>query len=152
MQKNRRYHTVVMRAAAILFTLVMLSSSMIAGRYARYATADAGADGARVAAFDVRQAGELTAWFSVNLVPGDVAKKLVTVTNNSEVALIYTIEIENKHKNLPLTFNYSKTTEIAPGEVKNIPVEIYWPGDAHDPSYTGKVDILYITLRASQMD
>lgn len=51
MTHNRKPHMTVLRLAAVLLILVMLSTSMVCGRYARYTSSDAAEDSARIAAF-----------------------------------------------------------------------------------------------------
>ena len=51
MTENRKAHVIVLRVAAVLLILVMLSTSMVAGRYARYVSSADAEDKAHVAAF-----------------------------------------------------------------------------------------------------
>ena len=147
------------RLLYILLALCLISSAMVSRLYARYTSSAAGSSSARVAAFDVREAGELTAFFSKALAPGQTEKVSVTVTNNSEVAVLYTVEVENVHNNLPLTFaingqNLPYGAQIPCGKdnVQTLELLISWPEEANDISYAGKVDLIKVTLNVTQMD
>ena len=75
MTENRKAHVIVLRAAAVLLILVMLSTSMVAGRYARYTSSASGNDSARVAKFRVTESGDLKTTFIVKISPGKSVDK-----------------------------------------------------------------------------
>ena len=97
MRKQIKPHVFVLRLAAVLLILVMLSTSMLAGRYARYASTATGGDSARVIRF-----GDLTLTESGNfydgnklmVIPGvDLTKKAVVDFTGSEAATYVFLEI-----------------------------------------------------------
>ena len=74
-----------MCAALVLLFLTMLSIHLTSGLYARYTATSTASDSARVAKFHVTAA--------VQPVDGKEGEFTLTVTNNSEVAVEYSIEI-----------------------------------------------------------
>ena len=87
MQGQRKYslHTIIFGIALILFCLVIISTYMMSGLYARYRSAGLSGDDARVAAFSVE-----AAWGTdVNIDWTETADGAyqVILTNNSEVAV-----------------------------------------------------------------
>lgn len=92
-QKNRRIPlgTLLIRTAAVLFCLVMITTYLTAGLYARYTASGKGTDSARVAKFDVTAVG-VEIQSKLDSV-GDGEYK-ITVTNDSEVAVRYGMVVE----------------------------------------------------------
>lgn len=79
-----------MCAALVLFLLTMISIHMTSGLYARYISTAGSGDSARVAKFQVESSIEQAKDSDGN----DIANQFVlTVTNDSEVAVRYSIEI-----------------------------------------------------------
>ena len=79
-----------LRIAAVLLCLTCLTTSLVAGLYARYTTTSGSSDAARVAKFDVTSGYSGAQTFAIDdLVPGAANAKTVTVrlTNASEVAV-----------------------------------------------------------------
>lgn len=150
----------ILYLAGVLLCLTLISVHLTSGLYARYVSSASGEDAARVARFDVTEAGDLKTSFSALISPGETVKKTVTVKNNSEVAITYTVSAENLFDNLPLTFEFTKQSEQSPelylaaGETADFSLSIYWPTDngKNDVSYSGKVDLVQLTLSAVQAD
>ena len=84
--------SILIRVAAGLFCLLLISVYLLGGLFARYVSRGQGADSARVAKFDVKLDGphgvtcEVTA-----LHPGEVT---IEVDNDSEVAVKYSIRVK----------------------------------------------------------
>lgn len=158
MTDNRKPHVLVFRLAAVLLILVMLSSGMVAGRFARYITTSSGSDSARVARFSVTESGILKDTVSVKIVPGQKLPLSVQIQNDSEVAVSYSVSAENQYNNLPLTFTLLDNTtpvgeaRLAPGETKNLALQIYWDESITDDKYMGRVDLIRLTLQVNQLD
>ena len=162
---NRKPHVIVLRLAAVLLILVTLSTSMIAGRYARYTTTASASDTARVAKFEVHESSDLlTDNVAIRIIPGSTAQNFVEITNNSEVAVCCTITAENPYKVFPLAFTLynvevvGDTTNlipfdgnIAPGAEAKYAVVTSWTGTT-DSSYSGKVDLIRISGTTTQSD
>ena len=90
--KNRRPSgNLMMRLAAVLFCMVMFSTYLMGGLYARYTVKGTGKDSARVAAFDVRTSGP--EGVQVLYSQGDSGEYKLEVVNASEVAISYTIRV-----------------------------------------------------------
>lgn len=158
MNDNRKPHVIMLRAAAVLLILVALSTGMVAGRYARYTTSASGMDSARVARFSVTESGNVTELLSLSISPGTAQNVTVTVANDSEVAIAYTIQAVNVHNNLPLEFQLMDGNEevdaanLAPGDRKDITLRIHWQTGKTQDSYIGKVDLIRLTVTATQID
>lgn len=159
----------------IIYTLVVLSCLVLASFwlmcniYARYSTETSGSDSARVARFNVTMTGEVTQPIKIDVYPGFTQIYNVEVINNSEVAIDYVMELNNKYGNLPLEMKMldsdgkeitSKTESIAAGDTTShtYQLEISWPRnsegqtDLQEPDYAGKTDVIEITLKAMQKD
>ena len=147
--------------AAILLCLTLFSFYLCGGLYARYTTSDSGEDAARVARFDVSEDG---AYFSKNLLietaPGRVEREIV-VTNNSEVAVAYTVTIKNTTKNTPYSFSVngsepmlnecSVTCYLKPNSTEGISIVAEWAEEGA-LKYMGMVDLITLTISAQQVD
>ena len=159
--KQEKLNTFLMRTVAVLLMLVLLSSGIVSGRYARYTTRQNLEDSARVARFAVTEETNLfSERVPIQIIPGDVATNEIAVANDSEVAIRYTITADNPFKNLPLKFyirvgeqRYPApySAEMAPSQHTDFILETEWAGTA-DLSYSGKVDLIEITLDAVQID
>ena len=147
--------------ASCLFCLTLFSFYLCGGLYARYTTSDSGEDAARVARFDVSEDG---AYFSENLlietVPGSVEREIV-VTNNSEVAVAYTVTIKNTTKNIPYSFSVdgsepmpnecTVTCYLKPNSTESISIVAEWAEEGA-LKYMGMVDLITLTISAQQVD
>lgn len=91
MSDMRKPHVIVLRTAAVLLILVMLSISMVAGRYARYTTTATASDSARAAKYHI--AIDPGADDSITLSPDSPASYTFSVTSSSEVAVEYDLRI-----------------------------------------------------------
>lgn len=87
-----RLGSLMIRVALILLCLVMISIHLMSGMYARYTTKGSGGDDARVAKFEVLTEGDAKGLVltsaSIDSASGDYK---ITITNNSEVAVTYTV-------------------------------------------------------------
>lgn len=96
-QNNRRIPLslgeIMIRAAAVLFCLVLITTSMMAGLFARYTAKGSAEDSARVAAFNVLFRG-LEAPVTVDCKDGEKdGTYTLTVENKSEVAVSNALSI-----------------------------------------------------------
>jgi hypothetical protein len=117
MRKTAEYHkNWILRLAAGLLYLVLLSTWLLSGLSARFITGATASDEARVAAFDVTESSTMNRQFAVTMKPGDSSSNItVRVKNSSETAVRYTITFELTG-NLPLTV--SNTTTITSDTTK----------------------------------
>lgn len=91
MTNNRKPHVIVLRLAAVLLVLVMLSTSMVAGRYARYTSTVTASDSARVAKYEITVSSEPNE--SIALSESTPASYRFSVTSGSEVTVEYDLTI-----------------------------------------------------------
>ena len=161
MQQTEKNRSLVLRIAAVLLCLILISLWMLGDMYARYTTDKDGSDGARVAAFNITESGTAAQDIEADVNPGESLDYTVTVTNQSETAIHYEIAVENKYNNLPLVCtmldaegNEITQGDIAAGDAKahKYTLKITWPKDQNDASYAGKTDQLVVKLNAVQTD
>ena len=81
MNENRKPHAIVLRAAAVLLILVLFTTSIVSGRYARYTSSATGHDSARVAKFRVTEEGIDGQMIKVSIAPGQTVKHEIIVHN-----------------------------------------------------------------------
>ena len=81
---------IMMRIAAVLFVLTIVSVYLLGGLFARYVSTGQGGDSARVAGFDV----EVNGPDGVEIVYAQELEDYnLTVINNSEVAVTYNVKV-----------------------------------------------------------
>lgn len=158
MSENRKPHVIALRTAAVLLILTLFTTSIVSGRFARYTASTTGQDGARVARFSVTEQGEIEGMLKVRVRPGYTEEQLVTIRNDSEVAIEYAVAADNEYNNLPLEFSISDgesdepTAILLPGETKTVKLRIYWDETKTSDAYIGMVDLVHLTLTAAQID
>ena len=166
MAKKRTTHGMVLRLAAVLLILVMLSGRLAVGRFARYTSTVTASDSARVAKFEVKETITLLTDDIIEpLIPGESVVRTIVVENKSEVTVKYSVSLINLTGNLPLAISLEKSGGGASasgtydlldvGETAAYNVRLYWPDElAEDRSaeYSGKIDIVRIVLTAEQVD
>lgn len=156
--KTKRKHKLPLTAVLtylIVVTLVATGVSLSA-----YVSTASGGDEARVAKFDVQQAGVTTFNLSNAISPSETGvsnTNTVIVYNNSEVTVRCNLAVNNLTGNLPLTFDFAfvsgtSSYDLAPGETGKYNVLIQWPQDKTNASYMGKVDQLQLVLVTEQID
>lgn len=158
-----------LRVAAALLCMVLASSYLLSGLYARYTTAATGTDSARVAVFDITQTPASDSQeFAVDaMAPGLSRTYTVSVTNKSEVAVECRMDVRNVTENLPLTWSMTENgTAVEAGQIpagdstaRTYTLTVTWPKGAsgattnnQSADYMGKVDLLRLSLSASQID
>ena len=164
-----KINSILMRTAAVLLMLVLVTSGMVSGRFARYVTTATYEDGARVARFSIVETGALSTMLQADIIPG-ARMELINVKNYSEVAVEFTITVDNVYRNIPLTFelkngeqalagtenidgSVSFTGSIGPGQQEQqLQLYLIWTPGADSIDYIGRVDLVEITLDAVQID
>ncbi len=171
MRANNKKGNWPMRMAMLLLCLVLMTTSMLSGFYAKFtATADSG-DSARVAqyAFEVQQGSSkmLTLDLTELDLPGDCQEVIFDVTNlDSEVGTEYEVAY-SLTGNLPLTHSISGTKNDTPGTLwtsgskgsfpaaaqcrHTYTLTLEWPSHEKDAAYSWEVDQLTITVTAQQI-
>lgn len=167
MIRSREKEKWIMYTLAILLCLVLTTFWLMCNMYAKYSAQASGSDSARVAKFNVTEAGTATKQIKADVYPGFSQTYNVDVTNASEVAISYSMDIQNKYENLPLEFKMldnsgkeitSKSIDISATDhdTHRYQLQISWPKEtnesATDPDYAGKMDVIEITLNAVQKD
>lgn len=173
MGKNERKQGWLGYLLVILTSMVLLTSWSLCGTYAKYVSDASGSSTARVAKFEVRERGDYfqSETLAVEIAPGQPLQREITVENSSEVAIAYTIRIENLTKNLPLVFSNGNAqdnpdaadannqSEVIMGKIaagdnapKGYVLNIAWKDGENDPKYAGMTDLLKISLEAIQVD
>ncbi len=162
--------------AAILLCLTLFSFYLTGGLYARYVAKADGSDSARVAAFSITQDllntnGEQQVDITLDAYPDFTKDYTISITNDSEVAVSYVVEIKNHTKNLPLTATLTNKEDAPvpvivmadetitfaaqqqPGEFTDeYTLRFTWPSGDWDIGLAGMVDHVTVTLTAVQRD
>jgi len=154
-------------AAAVMLCLTLLSSYVVSGVYASYATNSRTNENARVAKFSVEGDGVLLRPIEAKLSPGESLKETLNIHNNSEVTVEYTLTVSSATNNLPLHFKVTKTgasleqegndititNQQLPGShVDQYELDIEWGAGDNDPAVMGMVDYIAVTVTAVQID
>ncbi|MBR2310752.1 MAG: hypothetical protein IKA47_09515 [Oscillospiraceae bacterium] len=121
-----------MTLACVLLCLTLITTHMTGGLFARYTVTATGSDEARVAKFDVKSKIDKTE-VAIECEPDGEGEFQLTVTNQSEVAVRYTVSL-NFYEELPsgvtvkldgqegtisdsgTTFSFTGEKVLAPGE------------------------------------
>ena len=160
--------------AAVLLFLTLLSTHLCSGLYARYTTTASGSDSARVARFEIEDSlAEMATDLKFNLTPGTTEKGALHISNKSEVAVQFTLTVENMTRNLPLKFTMkdpggaeiaeegTSTSDYyvfivsvpAAGAVEEeYTLYIKWDSQTATLDQCGRVDLIHAALRAEQID
>ena len=110
MERSRQKERWILYTLTVLLCMVLASFWLMCNIYARYSTKATGSDGARVAKFDVTDEGAVTQQIKTAVYPGSKEIYQVNVTNNSEVAIEYEMNVKNQYNNLPLQFRMLDST------------------------------------------
>lgn len=174
MTDSRKPHVIVLRVAAVLLVLAVVSTSMVAGRFARYISTATYESGARVARFNIIDESSMSTDVPAFVYPGSQESEAVVVKNYSEVSVEFTLRVECVGDNLPLFLqlkareNGEETllTETSGGDnalsycgiigpnQRQLEYVVYirWPEEYNDPNYMGMVDVLRVSVDATQVD
>lgn len=156
-------NTFLYRTVAVLLTLVLISTAMLSGMYARYSTMVGGSDAARVAKFDIQKNGDLIQDLALEYVPGKMDTFTLIVTNRSEVAVKSTLSVRRLTKNLPLTMTLdgksftdseAVSVNLAPNSVGSVTytLTVDWPATMNAAAYSYELDAIRVQVRAEQID
>lgn len=160
-ERKQAKMNIPMCVACVLLCLTLLSAYFTSGLYARYTVTGNGADSARVAMFRITQ--DHTTFndeFQMGTAPGVVSRD-IQVSNDSEVAVAYTVTIRNLTGNVPYKFRVgeseatlnecSVTTQLAPSKTQTVTLYAIWEKEGA-LAYMGMVDQVEITIVATQID
>lgn len=171
MVRSRQKEKWIIYTLTVLLCLVLSSFWLMCNIYAKYSAQASGSDDARVAKFEVAETdNQLAQQIKLEAYPGFEEVYKVNVTNKSEVAIQYTIDVKNQYGNLPLKIQMldsgnneisTKSAEISAQDQtsQEYKLKISWPKEESDlsespqnPDYAGKVDVIEITLKTVQKD
>ena len=155
----------VFYAGVILLFLVLFSSYMTGGLYARYYTTGSGSDEARVASFDVNIIPGINIYTELielgDIQPGETVNIDFTVTNNSEVAVSFNVTAVNLTGNLPVDVPLKGSANantpvfsqaLGQGETADLTFSVVWDAALSDPAAAGKADLLELKFTVKQID
>lgn len=150
--------------AGILLCLVLFTTSLVSGLYARYTARGESSDSACVAKFTIDMNSQLLDNSSIvkfDLTPGET-NYAIEIKNKSEVAVISKIQVINITKNIPFTFAFDgneldssgivMSHALAPNSTETINFTINWVNDDTALNYIGMVDLIEIHLDIEQVD
>lgn len=162
---------VSLHIAAVLLVLVLLSCNLVSDLYARFVTTATYEDSARVARFNIiDDASDLFTNVVTDVQPGSTIEEAIILKNYSEVAVEFTVTVENIYHNIPLEFEvkdgedilyHSETVSggvvfagiIGPNQQeKEYKLYISWPTREDNLNYVGKVDMIQVVVKAVQAD
>ena len=175
MTRNKK--NIPMYAACILLCLVLITTYMTSGLYARYTAEGLGSDSARVATFDITNSDlRFSEKMRIDIAPAEDEVKEIAINNKSEVVVKYTLKVVNQTNNIPLQFKISpdggstftdmialkdqegKPTgevisegNLVPGASAVLKIKIVWDKQGAE-QYMGMVDLVKIELKAEQID
>lgn len=181
MKKPVQLHSVMLRLAAVLLVLVLATTSVISGRFARYAATDASEEGAHVAAFVFRVQDAEQQYVDISKIqkPGDSVTYKFTVTNASgtvisEVEEEYWLRLELRGS-LPLVCTLNEEVTLQAAQMDNAgavagnaaektfqaavkseqayTLTVTWPAEENDLVYAqAGLAELVLSLQAQQVD
>jgi len=173
MTKDKK--NIPMYLACILLCLVLISTYMTADLFARYTAEGQGSDSARVAKFEIEADNlRFSTQMRTDIAPGVTTGDTIVVSNNSEVAVKYSVKVIKETDNLPLSFevstdggSYEAMTQVMKdgqptgeytieknlvyGAAVNHVIRIIWDRQGAE-QYMGMVDEIRIEIEAEQID
>jgi len=158
----------ITRIAVVLLLLVLLSGHLSGGLLARYRVSSSGGDSARVAVFEVTEAGTFAmGGFSLTMDPrmnedgtdGALRCATMEVHNESETSIHCTVTVESTG-NLPLDFYIMNGGEkvdyvdIPVGSESPAVIDLYasWLDGQDSYLYHREMDHIIVTLTCTQID
>ena len=142
-----------MHLALVLLCAVLVTARSTGGLFASYKTADSDSDSARVAIFSFEDNLEAQSRIlPATLSPGESVSSSITIKNEGEVALMYSIKIENLTNNLPIADQTIKSEVVAPGSENTFDWTLEWPKEDNSIDYVGKMDVFKVTVTVEQVD
>lgn len=179
MQQTEKTRSLVLRIAAILLCLILVSLWMLGDYYARYTTQKDGSDEARVAIFGHDESITVPNSILEKLVPGSSGTYVIEINNGtgediSEVSEKYTVEVVTAG-NLPLEYTLKENGQsldsfsesdaakhcfsdssmyflASEAGAHTYTLEISWPEDRTDISLSGLPDYIQININVEQVD
>lgn len=147
----------ILRIAGVLLCLTLLSVHLTSGMMARYSTTVSGSDSARVAKFDLREAGTFSQDLPLEYKPGMSESYTIVLENHSEVTVDCTVTVKQLSNNMPITVTITPTpgtVQLAPNDTtgKTYTLTLTWPAEYNDARYSYEVDAIRVIVDAVQVD
>ena len=145
-----------------LLFLVMLSSTLAGNLLAKFTTGTKNEENARVAKFKITETGVMEIDVTAKKIkPGMIINQPITVQNESEVAVNYTLTASttgnlplilkmNDQQGNPLVFSQNLTPSDNSAREYNL--HIVWPEDENDEKYIKTIDVVKLSLSVVQAD
>ena len=130
--------------STITICLAIISLSLVATTISKYVSS-------KIDVSELLENGGIEQVLNVNLKPGESITENVIVTNSGDVQIRYSISIINETSNLPLTFTSYDGVINPHTSNQSCPITISWPEDKNSPSYSGKVDVIKISISVEQV-
>ena len=133
-----------MRAAVLMFALVLITSSFVGGTFAKYVTEGSGGSTARVAKFGVKIAADSHTMFNTSYATDDAGLKATidsSVKSDPSQALQASLVAPGTFENDALTFSITGTPEVAVNvEFKVAGSDVFLKAGQYNDVTTAKVD------------
>ncbi len=145
-----------------LLFLVMLSSTLAGNLLAKFATGTEKAEMGQVAKFKITETGVMEIDVTTDkMKPGMTITKPITVQNESEVAVKYTLTASttgnlplilkmNDQQGNPLVFSQNLTPNDK--AAREYTLQIDWPQSEKDAKYIKMIDVVKVSLAVVQLD
>ncbi len=156
MQKPNKSAPAVFYVGMALLCLMLITSHMMSGLYARYVSTAEGKSISRVAKFefDAKNSNTQTQDFTVrDISPKGNAELQIELKNSGEVNIECIITVQNLTGNLPIS-DSTTTQNVEMGKTETVKFDIKWQNDddSKKADYMNKTDLLRITVTAKQVD
>lgn len=172
-ERNKRANILIC-IAALLLCAALLSIHLAGGLLAGFSKTENGSDSARVAVFDITGEGLFSETMEVAVTPDSSQTNGITIKNNSEVSIEYTLTVTKKTDNLPvlkfklndkdgnnISTSSGDSTEITTisyqlpaSQTNEYNLAVSWTAqeEEKDLALMGKVDYITISVKAVQID
>ena len=147
----------ILRIAGVLLCLTLLSVHLSSGLYSRYSSTVSGSDSARVAKFEVKDAGTFSKDLYLEYIPGVSDDYTVVIENHSEVAVKCSVTVKRLSNNIPMDVSVSGAitdVTLVPNDTagKTRTLTLSWPAAKNDAAYSYEVDAIRVSVSAEQLD
>lgn len=145
-----------------LLFLVMLSSTLAGNLLAKFTTGATKEETAQVAKFKITETGVMEINVETEKIkPGSIINQPITVQNESEVAVNYTLTASTTG-NLPLILKmdgqegnplvFSQNLTPNDSSAREYTLQIVWPEDENDTKYIKMIDVVKLSLSVVQVN
>ena len=153
LSRDRRFYLV----RGLLICALISLCVMIPITVSRYVSQSEAQDSATVAEFDISQEGVLSKPLNVRFGAIKEEDYRIKLTNKSDVAVRYTVKINQETDNLPLIFIWDDGQGVCEGmltygdQVTRM-LTVTWDENQKDYSYSGQIDRITVSVICEQID